>query len=342
MVVKRRWGLAILLAVLVALLAGCDSTSSPVGETPSLPTAPLLQGTSAAPVPAPTEDPNKSFELALEQMQRYEGRVLVRVNGEEIGWDDYEPTLVRALSNVTQQYGLDWGDPAMQQRLAHFQDDILESMIDQTLLRQMAERLKIAVSEAEVEERLEAEKARVLSSGQSVQWEDFLTASGYTEEEFKQFIAERLLLEALMAAQDVETSVEHLQLSHIYVKDGELAQAIVAELKAGRDFATLAAQYSEDPSTKENGGDVGWIPRGGIDPALEDAVFALEVGQYTDALETATGWSILLVKGREWRDLVPEALQQKQTEALKDQLEAERASADIEYLVDFVTAVSGG
>jgi parvulin-like peptidyl-prolyl isomerase len=283
----------------------------------------------------------ESVDVALENMQRYEGRTLVRVNGEEITWEEYEPAFERALQNVTREYGLDWSDNAMKQRLAHFQDDVLQAMIDQVLIRQMAERAGVSVSEAEVDERLQSEKERILSGGQSLDWDAFLEMSGHTDETFRRFLYERLLLEALLATQDVETSIEHVHVSHIFVREEAMAEAIMAELEAGRDFGDLASQYSEDTSTRDQGGEVGWVPRGGMDPEAEAVVWALEVGEYTEPIETAGGYSIVLLMGREWRDLDPQLIQQKQSEAMKASLEEQRANAQIEYLIDFVAASSG-
>jgi parvulin-like peptidyl-prolyl isomerase len=78
-----------------------------------------------------------------------------------------------------------------------------------------------------------------------------------------------------------------------------------------------------------------------MDPEAEAVVWALEVGEYTEPIETAGGYSIVLLMGREWRDLDPQLIQQKQSEAMKASLEEQRANAQIEYLIDFVAASSG-
>jgi foldase protein PrsA len=342
MVVKRWWGLSVLLLVLVALLPGCSSTPEAVDDTPVSPVA-------SAPLPVPTAQPgavptkslDQSLEVALESMQRYQGQTLVTVNGQEITWDEYEPALERALANVTRQYSLNWDDPAMQQRLAHFQDDVLQSMIDQLLLEQMAEQDGIAITDAELERRVQEEKARVVSSSQSADWDAFLEGSGYTEEEFKQFVADRILVEALLAAQDVDSTAEHVHISHIFVTDESMAQTILAELNSGRTFAELATQYSEDPSTKDQGGEVGWFARGSIDPAVEEVAFSLTAGQFGGPVKIEGGYLLIQVTGREVRELDPQLIQQSQTNALQARLEAERASARIDYLVDFLAGGNG-
>lgn len=61
-------------------------------------------------------------------------------------------------------------------------------------------------------------------------------------------------------------------------------QQILNRLDSGDDFATLAMNYSEDPNTAQNGGDLGFTPQSGLqqtDPATRDAVMKLKPGQYS-------------------------------------------------------------
>jgi len=61
-------------------------------------------------------------------------------------------------------------------------------------------------------------------------------------------------------------------------------QQILNRLDSGEDFATLAMNYSEDPNTAQNGGDLGFTPQSGLqqtDPATRDAVLKLKPGQYS-------------------------------------------------------------
>jgi len=63
------------------------------------------------------------------------------------------------------------------------------------------------------------------------------------------------------------------------------AKDILERAKTGEeDFATLAREYSEDPGSKERGGDLGWFRRGAMVPEFEEAAFALEKGEITDDL----------------------------------------------------------
>lgn len=105
-------------------------------------------------------------------------------------------------------------------------------------------------------------------------------------------------------------SVEsQLDLQHIlFMTEGESpeekaaslkkADEVLALLKKGGDFAKLAAQYSEDQSNKDKGGDLGVVVMGQTVPAFEKAAFALQPGQISDVVETEYGYHIIKCKSR--------------------------------------------
>lgn len=73
------------------------------------------------------------------------------------------------------------------------------------------------------------------------------------------------------------------------------ADSIVAELKAGKNFAELARQYSDDANTKDNGGDIGWVERGQIDASLDLALASLQPGEFSEPIRTVNGFHVLQV-----------------------------------------------
>lgn len=95
---------------------------------------------------------------------------------------------------------------------------------------------------------------------------------------------------------DKYSTEEQRKVSHILVQgdDEAKAQSILDELNAGADFATLAEEKSDDFGSADVGGDLGWIERDVMDPAFEDAAFALEtIGDITGLVKSDFGYHII-------------------------------------------------
>jgi peptidyl-prolyl cis-trans isomerase C len=69
-----------------------------------------------------------------------------------------------------------------------------------------------------------------------------------------------------------------------------------AHLKKGEDFADVAKKYSDDPGSKDRGGDLGYFSRGDMVPAFDKAAFSLDVGQTSDIVTTDFGYHIIQVQ----------------------------------------------
>ncbi|MEQ1900713.1 MAG: peptidylprolyl isomerase [Devosia sp.] len=90
------------------------------------------------------------------------------------------------------------------------------------------------------------------------------------------------------SAPDIE-----IHLLHILVTTEEDAKAIKAALDAGGDFAALAADKSIDPSAKQNGGDLGFVPYWQVVKPFADAAFALKDGETSGPVQSQFGWHII-------------------------------------------------
>jgi parvulin-like peptidyl-prolyl isomerase len=102
-------------------------------------------------------------------------------------------------------------------------------------------------------------------------------------------------------------------------------EAILKELKSGKDFAGLARLHS-DGSEAEKGGDVGWVwAGGGALPPVERAALTLQPGQTSDIVETRRGFHILTATGRRAAGPIPfSEARERITSRLLDEMRDER------------------
>ena len=95
------------------------------------------------------------------------------------------------------------------------------------------------------------------------------------------------------------------------------ANAIIAELKKGGDFAAIAKARSSDPAAAQ-GGDLGWFKQGDMLPEFADAAFALQPGQVSDKpVHTQYGWHVIKLQERR---TVPPASFEQAREGLRNQM----------------------
>lgn len=132
---------------------------------------------------------------------------------------------------------------------------------------------------------------------------------------------------------------EQVRVSHILLKtEGKdeaavraAAEGVLAQVKAGGDFAALAARHSEDEVSKTKGGDLDFFGRNSMVKEFEDAAFGMEPGQTSDLVKTPYGFHILRVTGKRPATTQPfEAVSAQ----LQDQMKWERAQQEVGRLVE--------
>ncbi len=100
----------------------------------------------------------------------------------------------------------------------------------------------------------------------------------------------------------------------------------------GADFAKLAREYSQDPGSKDKGGELGWFPRGRMVKPFEDAAFALKPGQISKPVKTQFGYHIIQLiavrpAGEQPLAEVKDTIREKLAESLADAEGSRRANA---------------
>ena len=75
------------------------------------------------------------------------------------------------------------------------------------------------------------------------------------------------------------------------------ANGVATIAQSGADFAALAAEHSDDPGSKDNGGDLGWFGRGRMVPEFEEAVFSAKPGDIVGPIQSQFGYHIIKVEG---------------------------------------------
>jgi foldase protein PrsA len=332
------------LALAVLLVAACGPqmvTPTPqvvTGSTEEVPT--VAAGDVATPAAGQSITtttsitPTGGVDVALAAIKTADG-VLATVNGEEITWAEYEPELRQALYGVTQQYGVDWNQAENVALLAMFQDQILQTVIDRTLLRQLAAKEGIEVSEADLQASIDEQKQSILDSGMYDSWEQFLEQSGLSEEYFARLMEDSELVDLVSEAHAPAREVEQVHARHILVADEETGKQVLDRLNAGEDWAALAKEYSQDTSNKDTEGDLGWFPRGAMVAPFEEAAFSLEPGKTSDLVQTDYGYHIIQVLEKGMRELDEQTYSSMQQQAFQTWLDEGRAAADTKISVTF-------
>jgi peptidyl-prolyl cis-trans isomerase D len=108
------------------------------------------------------------------------------------------------------------------------------------------------------------------------------------------------------------STTEYVRAQHILlsVAGGQDSNAVRAEAvriaglaRGGKDFAELAKQYSSDPGSAQQGGDLGWFTKGRMVPAFEAAAFRARPGEIVGPVRTPFGYHIIKVLGKDSREL---------------------------------------
>tara|TARA_A100001037_G_scaffold109495_2_gene99687 strand:- start:1919 stop:3214 length:1296 start_codon:yes stop_codon:yes gene_type:complete len=109
---------------------------------------------------------------------------------------------------------------------------------------------------------------------------------------------------------EMQTNLRHILVQPSEIRTEEETEQLIADLHVqltgGTDFAEMAAEYSEDPGSALNGGDLGWTAGNEFVPAFQQAMVATPTGSISQPFRSQYGWHVLEVLGRREQDLSDE------------------------------------
>lgn len=181
------------------------------------------------------------------------------------------------------QQQLDFNGDAGQAQLKEFKKRALEKVVNDAYIKEIAKERNISVSNKEVDNQIAVvrEQNRLGSSDKEFKsvLKDFW---GWSIDDFKRSLKQQLLAEKVLSSLDTGA---HDRANQAYDK-----------LQSGEDFEKLASAVSEDPSTKKQGGEFGFmIEKNNRDISADvvQALFSLKPGQYSKPIEAGYGLEIV-------------------------------------------------
>ncbi|MEQ1574901.1 MAG: peptidylprolyl isomerase [Vicinamibacterales bacterium] len=292
--------------ILVAALCACSkgaqtAAANTAAETPAGQTAPA-QAEPIKPVPAQLPE------------------ILARVNGEAIDKAEFEKA-VAAIEGQNQA-------PVPPDQRDQIFRGVLDQIISYKLLIQEARARKIEVPEPEIEQRIgqirvqfpseDAFKQAISQQGVTIEQ---LRADARSEMQVSKMLQTETEGKIAVKPEQVDAFYkenpsqfqqgERVRASHILIAFPQGADAaakqqarakaegVLKEVKAGKDFAGLAKQHSQDPGSAPNGGDLNFFGRGQMVGPFDEAAFKLAPGQTSDLVESQFGYHIIRLTAKE-------------------------------------------
>lgn len=242
-------------------------------------------------------------------------RIAVVVNDEVISAYDLQQRLRLVISSS--------GVQASQEMVDRIRPQVLRSLVDERLQIQEAERQSITVDNVEVDRALAAIAQQNNMSATEI--EKFLaegdiavsTLRSQIEAElaWTKLISQRFGPRIYVSQDDVEAEYGQMMeamsqpqflVAEIYLavdgpdQDEEMrrtAQRLIEELQGGASFTAIAQQFSQS-ATAAQGGDLGWIQLGQLDPRLDTMLTQMAPGQVSSPIRTAGGYHVLFLRNR--------------------------------------------
>ena len=229
----------------------------------------------------------------------------------------------------------------------------INDLIDRQLVLQEFEKNKFSIPEHIIDDHINT-IIRTQFNGDRQALIRTLAAQGYTLQRFRKIETDKMIVQAMRARAVKGNTVispakieqyynlhrneyatpEEVKLRMIVIRsenpDAEgMARELREKILKGADFAKMAQMYSED-SSKEVGGDWGWIDRKMLNEKLTKAAFSLKPGQVSEPVELAGNYYLLYVEARKNASVKP--LSEVRDEVVKKVLQAERQAAQEKWI----------
>lgn len=172
---------------------------------------------------------------------------------------------------------------------------VVDMLVQNFIINKIADDFDISISAAEIDEAYK--NLLILENGEGpseeVSEEELQTILEelYGSDSFrlKEFIGITLLENKIKS-----NVIEQVKFRHILVATEKEATSLISELKDNKDFAALAKEFSKDASTRNRGGEVGFVSRADLeDEALQEALFGNGVGLLEDSVKAKDGFHVI-------------------------------------------------
>jgi peptidyl-prolyl cis-trans isomerase C len=214
--------------------------------------------------------------------------VIARVNGVDIKQSD--------LALAEEDVGAEMqGTPAEAKR-----EQLITYLADVIMVTQEAEKKKVA-DNPDFKRRLAFLRNKLLMGFE-------------LQEEAKTAVNEEAMQQTYQDAVKSIAGQEEVHARHILVASEDEAKTVLAELKAGADFAAMAKEKSKDPGAAE-GGDLGYFTKEQMVPEFAEVAFKMYAGQLSNPVKTQFGWHIIKLEDKRTR-------QPPEFDKVKDQIES--------------------
>ena len=225
--------------------------------------------------------------------------------------------------------------------------EMIDLLTNEQLIKLGAPRYVVKVTPEDIDQQLR-EVARgeseAISESEFKEWyRQLLNEIDLSDSEYKEIVATSLLASRLhdYLAERMPTAAEQIYLYSILLKTEEEAEEVRVRWEEGEAFADLAREVSLDDLSKENGGDLGWLPRGFLPGGFDDVAFNLSIDDVSEPLiylseptssEAEIFYYLLMVSDKaEAREIDEGSLQILEAKVLDDWLLEEIDFHEIEW-----------